>query len=342
MTLAKATEATAAELTRYETAQGTVELSIQIIKNFVCHDATNEEAYQFIQLCRAHGMNPFAGDCYLIKFGGHAQMIVGKNHFTQRAEQCPEYQGVAAGVLIREVSADDTPIVCEEGSFVPPGFELLGGWARVSRSDQVLPIVARVSLKEYDTKKSLWADKPATMIRKVALVQALREAFPTSFAGLYDEAEANRLGAADPPGLDDPTVVCPWHGKPWKLSEKHNGMKFHVASGMGFCREGVGILDNRGELLQYWPTGLSTTRPEPAEEGELPDAVAEISEVLADRVIESAIVDQLKKDALADRLNEAGEAPADDPVFVEPSEEDQAAQLQSEFDEGVTGGQLEH
>ena len=30
---------------------------------------------------------------------------------------------------------------------------------------------------------------PGTMIRKVALVQALREAFPNTFAGLYDAAE---------------------------------------------------------------------------------------------------------------------------------------------------------
>lgn len=34
-----------------------------------------------------------------------------------------------------------------------------------------------------------WSAKPATMIRKVALVQALREAFPQTFGGMYDADE---------------------------------------------------------------------------------------------------------------------------------------------------------
>jgi len=46
-----------------------------------------------------------------------------------------------------------------------------------------------VKLAEYDTGKSLWKGKKATMIRKVALVHALREAFPSTFGALYDESE---------------------------------------------------------------------------------------------------------------------------------------------------------
>ena len=34
-----------------------------------------------------------------------------------------------------------------------------------------------------------WSKKPATMIRKVALVQALREAFPKALGGLYTAEE---------------------------------------------------------------------------------------------------------------------------------------------------------
>ena len=33
---------------------------------------------------------------------------------------------------------------------------------------------------------------PATMIRKVALVQVLREAFPGTFGGLYDRSEMDQ------------------------------------------------------------------------------------------------------------------------------------------------------
>ena len=41
-----------------------------------------------------------------------------------------------------------------------------------------------------------WSSKPATMIRKVAQVQALREAFPDTLGGLY---------TADEQGVDEPT-----------------------------------------------------------------------------------------------------------------------------------------
>ena len=37
-----------------------------------------------------------------------------------------------------------------------------------------------------------WSKKPATMIRKVALVQALREAFPANLGGMYAAEEVGR------------------------------------------------------------------------------------------------------------------------------------------------------
>lgn len=52
-----------------------------------------------------------------------------------------------------------------------------------------VPSRAEVSLDEYDQHRSLWRTKPATMIRKVALVQALREAYPGAYGGIYDSDE---------------------------------------------------------------------------------------------------------------------------------------------------------
>ena len=39
----------------------------------------------------------------------------------------------------------------------------------------------------------MWSSKPATMIRKVALVQALREALPEHFNGTYSPEEINTI-----------------------------------------------------------------------------------------------------------------------------------------------------
>ena len=56
-----------------------------------------------------------------------------------------------------------------------------------------------MKLAEYDTGKSLWKGKKATMIRKVALVHALREAFPSTAA----QADALAVEDSDEPA-DDP------------------------------------------------------------------------------------------------------------------------------------------
>ena len=56
---------------------------------------------------------------------------------------------------------------------------------------------ASVCMEEYAGRKGdgstngQWASKPATMIRKVALAQALREAFPEDLNGLYEPEELN-------------------------------------------------------------------------------------------------------------------------------------------------------
>ena len=56
---------------------------------------------------------------------------------------------------------------------------------------------AEVSLEEYSTGKSNWAAKPATMIRKVAISQAIRGAFPNEYEGLYTVEEMSNTIPAD-------------------------------------------------------------------------------------------------------------------------------------------------
>lgn len=49
-----------------------------------------------------------------------------------------------------------------------------------------------VSFAEYNTGKSNWTKIPATMIRKVAICHALREAFPEDLGGLYGSEEMDQ------------------------------------------------------------------------------------------------------------------------------------------------------
>lgn len=129
-------------------------------------------------------------------------MVVGKEAFMKRAESAPGYDGIDAGIIVTTGDA----ITYRKGTLKLPGEEILGGYAEVYRKDRSHPYRIEVSFEEYAGRKNdgslnrQWSKKPATMIRKVALVQALREAFPDNFSGLYSEEEVeNGDGVFEPP-----------------------------------------------------------------------------------------------------------------------------------------------
>ena len=178
----------ATEIVRYQDSFGAdVELSISDIRRSLCPKATDQEAANFLQLCRGMGLNPFVRDAYLIKYGDkEASMVVGKDAFTKRADAHPQFGGMESGVIVR---IGDKEPVNRKGTLVLDGESLVGGWARVARSDRKLDTDTTVSFKEFDTGRSMWQKMPGTMIEKVAIVKALRTAFPATFSGLYDQAE---------------------------------------------------------------------------------------------------------------------------------------------------------
>lgn len=177
--------------TTYLVAGQEVNLSYQIVRNFLTKgngQVTDQDLTQFIAICKYNQLNPFLNEAYLIKFGTNpAQMIVSKEAFFKRAEENDKYEGIQAGLILLR----DGGIVEVEGTFKLATDVLLGGWAKVFRSDRKYPIVARVNLDEYDKKQSSWNEKKSTMIAKVAKVQALREAFPTQLGAMYTDDEQN-------------------------------------------------------------------------------------------------------------------------------------------------------
>jgi len=202
----------ATEIVRYTDSFGAdVELSISDIRRSLCPKATDQEAANFLQLCRGMGLNPFVRDAYLIKYGDkEASMVVGKDAFTKRADAHPQFGGMESGVIVR---IGDKEPVNRKGTLVLDGESLVGGWARVARSDRKLDTDTTVSFKEFDTGRSMWQKMPGTMIEKVAIVKALRTAFPATFSGLYDQAEMgidltadmepeNQKAIADAPGFE--------------------------------------------------------------------------------------------------------------------------------------------
>ena len=185
----------------YQVAGEEVKLTAKAVKEILLNGdgtLTEQEISRFIALCKFNHLNPFLGEAYVIKFannrGGEAsaQMVVSKEAYFKRAERAANYSGIQAGVIIQR----GEEIREEEGCFVPAGWTLVGGWAKVYRTDRKFPVVAKVNLEEYDKKQSIWNMKKATMISKIAKVQALREAFADELGGMYiaeekDEAPIN-------------------------------------------------------------------------------------------------------------------------------------------------------
>lgn len=173
----------------YQVAGQDVKLSYQIVRDFLTKgngQVSDQDLVQFISICKYNQLNPFLNEAYLVKFGSTpAQMIVSKEALMKRAEACETYEGFKAGIIIMR----DKQVVESEGGFMLETDELVGAWAEVHRTDRKFPIVAKVTLSEYDKKQSTWNEKKTTMIRKVAIVQALREAFPTQLGAMYTSEE---------------------------------------------------------------------------------------------------------------------------------------------------------
>lgn len=155
----------------------------------------DQEVMMFLTLCRYQHLNPFLKEAYLIKYGSEPATIVpGKDLFTKRASHNPNYLGKEAGVIVRNKETGE--LTNREGSFFAKETEeIVGGWAKVFIKGREKPEYQSVSFNEYAGRKGdgtlnkQWSSKPGTMIRKVAVVQALKEAFPDDYEGLVAPEE---------------------------------------------------------------------------------------------------------------------------------------------------------
>lgn len=182
----------------YKVDGADITLNPSIVLNYMIDDKTmsnvsQKEMAKVIMTCQARKLNPFTGDVIVtprkMRDGTvQCSLVTTKDFFTRRASANPLFKGKKAGIIV--LSADGRP-VRREGSAVyhELGERLVGGWCCVYIDGHDTPEYAEVSLSEYNQGFALWKTKPATMIRKVAVSQALREAFPDDFGGLYEPEE---------------------------------------------------------------------------------------------------------------------------------------------------------
>lgn len=182
----------------YEVNGNEVKLSGTMVAQYLTRgngNVSEQEIVMFMQLCKFQKLNPFLNEAYLIKFGSQpAQIIVSKEAFMKRAEANAHYSGLEAGIIVERKDE----LVEIEGAVKLKSDVLIGGWAKVYRKDRERPISVRLSLAEFSKGQATWKDMPLNMIRKTAIVNALREAFPDNVGALYTEEESAAPVGAKP------------------------------------------------------------------------------------------------------------------------------------------------
>jgi phage recombination protein Bet len=148
---------------------------ISMIRNLILKDQnlSEEEITFFMYMAKKYGLDPIAGEMYVIKYkNSPAKIQISRDGYLSYAHRCSEFDGMESGTLTKDGE--------------------LYGWCKVYRKDMSHPFYVEVPFGEYykkirDGSLNLWDSKPKTMIIKVAESQALRRAF--KLFGIYSEDE---------------------------------------------------------------------------------------------------------------------------------------------------------
>lgn len=188
-----------------------VKLSPKICQDYIVSGEgklTLPEFKFFTTLCKKLKLNPYAKDCYIMKYNDEqpATIITSKDVFYRRAMSHPDFGGVENGVIVRKQNGN---IEERKGGFVAKDEVLEGAWAKAYRKSIEYPYYVSLSLDEVIQRKKdgkpniIWATKPAMMSIKVATARALRDMFTEEFGHVYDSSEINTNESANVSGFTE-------------------------------------------------------------------------------------------------------------------------------------------
>lgn len=186
------------------------ESQLQLLKQTIAKDCTDEELDFFLAVARSKGLDPLTGQISPVKrydssVGAETMTIqTGIDGFRVIAESTGKYEGQtegewcgANGLWVNVWLADEPPAAARVG---------------VYRKDFKAPLyrVARYSSYVQRTKGGqpnyFWKKMPDIMLLKCAEAAALRAAFPKSLSGLYTPDE---MGQAYNPTIEAEVVETP-------------------------------------------------------------------------------------------------------------------------------------
>jgi len=170
----------------WEDEKGLVE-----IKKLFAPKLTDMEFKFFVGLGKATGLNPFTREIWSIKYDekSPAQVFIGRDGYRKGAQSHSDYDYHQADAVYQN---DDFSVVDGQPRHkynLKDRGKLIGAFCVAKRHKSSRPMYVFVELHEYSTGRSVWRDKPATMVKKVAEAQCLRACFQDLFGGTYAEEE---------------------------------------------------------------------------------------------------------------------------------------------------------
>lgn len=168
------------------------ESQLKTIKEIYAPNATVGEFNTFVQMGIATGLNPFLREIWLVKYdkSAPAQIFIGRDGYRKVIGRNDQYDGHIVNVVysndvwnvdLINGKVEHNPAIKDRGA-------LVGAYCMVYMKNISRPFYVFVEFSEYDKKQSVWKEKPATMIKKVAECQGIRMADSTT-QGTYDEDE---------------------------------------------------------------------------------------------------------------------------------------------------------
>lgn len=154
-----------------------IEDAVKVAKDYlslVGQKIPQQDVKRFLEICKAFNLNPFKKEIYLIPRGDGASIVVGYETYLKRANRSGKLDGWR--VWTEGSMKDGTLKACIE----------------IKRKDWNQPFYHEVYFNEYKQDTRIWKTKPITMIKKVAIAQGFRLAFPEDLGGMpytQDEIE---------------------------------------------------------------------------------------------------------------------------------------------------------
>lgn len=174
-------------------ATGMSREQIQLIKDTIAKDATDEELRHFIAVCERVGLDPFARQIYLVKRWDSrlkrtvATPQVSIDGFRVVAERTGQYRGQTAPQWCGWDGEWVDVWLAEE----PPQAARVGVWREGNKEPLYRPALLRSFLQtnKDGSPAAMWRTMPEVMLLKCAEAQALRAAFPNHLSGVYTSDE---------------------------------------------------------------------------------------------------------------------------------------------------------